>query len=200
MLKCTNMTLYVATHNQHKIREIGQILSGIEIVPDDPAGVVEDAPDFAGNALIKVRAIAKLHPGEWCMADDSGLEVEALGGAPGVRSARYAGEESDTAKNNALLLANLRSITDRRARFTCCCALVDPDGAEHIVSGHCCGHIADGESGAGGFGYDPLFIPDGREVSFAELASNEKNAISHRAAALAKAAEIINGYSHPTVE
>ena len=200
MLKCANMTLYVATHNQHKIREIGQILSGIEIVPDDPAGVVEDAPDFAGNALIKVRAIAKLHPGEWCMADDSGLEVEALGGAPGVRSARYAGEESDTAKNNALLLANLRTITDRRARFTCCCALVDPDGAEHIVAGHCCGHIADGESGAGGFGYDPLFIPDGREVSFAELASDEKNAISHRAAALAKAAEIINGYSHPTAE
>jgi XTP/dITP diphosphohydrolase len=200
MLKSRFMILYVATHNQHKIREIGEILSGIEIVPDDPAGVVEDAPDFAGNALIKVRAIAKAHPGEWCMADDSGLEVAALGGAPGVRSARYAGEEADTAKNNALLLANLRGASDRRARFTCCCALVDPDGAEHVVVGHCRGRIADGESGAGGFGYDPLFIPDGREVSFAELASDEKNSISHRAAALAKAAEIINGYPRSAAE
>ena len=194
------MILYVATHNRHKIREIGEILSGFEIVPDDPAGAVEDAPDFAGNALIKVRAIAKLHPGEWSMADDSGLEVDALGGAPGVRSARYAGDEADTAKNNALLLANLRGASDRRARFTCCCALIDPDGAEHVVAGHCRGRIADGESGAGGFGYDPLFIPDGREVSFAELASDEKNAISHRAAALAKAAEIINGYSRSAAE
>ena len=200
MLKSRFMILYVATHNQHKIREIGEILSGIEIVPDDPSGVVEDAPDFAGNALIKVRAIAKSHPGEWCMADDSGLEVAALDGAPGVRSARYAGEEADTAKNNALLLANLRGASDRRARFTCCCALIDPDGAEHVVAGHCRGRIADGESGAGGFGYDPLFIPDGREVSFAELASDEKNAISHRAAALAKAAEIINGYSRSAAE
>ena len=194
------MILYVATHNRHKIREIGEILSGFEIVPDDPAEAVEDAPDFAGNALIKVRAIAKLHPGEWCMADDSGLEVDALGGAPGVRSARYAGDEADTAKNNALLLANLRGASDRRARFTCCCALVDPDGAEHVVTGHCRGRIADSGTGAGGFGYDPLFIPDGRDVSFAELASNEKNAISHRAAALAKAAEIIKGYSRSAAE
>ena len=83
------MKLFVATHNQHKIREISQILPGFEIVPDDPEGVEENAPDFAGNALIKVRAIAEKHKGEWCMADDSGLEVKALGGAPGVHSARY---------------------------------------------------------------------------------------------------------------
>ena len=86
MLNSRNMILYVATHNRHKIREIGEILSGFEIVPDDPAGAVEDAPDFAGNALIKVRAIARLHPGEWCMADDSGLEVFALNGEPGILS------------------------------------------------------------------------------------------------------------------
>ncbi len=91
------MRLFVATHNQHKLREIGQILPGFEIIADDPEDVEENAPDFTGNALIKVRAIAAKHTGEWCMADDSGLEVAALGGAPGVRSARYAGEPSNTA-------------------------------------------------------------------------------------------------------
>ncbi|MBQ6914165.1 MAG: non-canonical purine NTP pyrophosphatase, partial [Kiritimatiellae bacterium] len=98
------MKIFVATHNAHKLREIAQILPAFEIVPDDPAGVVEDADTFSGNALVKVRAIAARHAGAWCMADDSGLEVAALGGAPGVRSARYAGEPSDTSANNALLL------------------------------------------------------------------------------------------------
>ena len=100
-------TVFVATHNAHKIKEIGEILAGWNVVADDPEGVVEDAPDFVGNALVKVRAIAARHRGEWCLADDSGLEVAALGGAPGVRSARYAGEPSNTANNNALLLKNL---------------------------------------------------------------------------------------------
>ena len=187
----TRMTLFVATHNQHKIREIGQILSGFEIIPDNPAGVVEDAPDFAGNALIKVRAIAALHPGEWCMADDSGLEVDALGGEPGVRSARYAGEEADTAKNNALLLRNLEGVADRRARFVCCCALVDPQGVEHVVAGSCEGRIAEAAAGVQGFGYDPLFIPDGCTESFAEISSERKNAISHRGRALAEVARVV---------
>ena len=101
------MKLFVATHNAHKIREIAQILPSFEIIPDDPEGVEENADDFIGNAFIKVRAIAARHPGEWCMADDSGLEVKSLGGAPGVRSARYAGEPSYTPRNNALLLKNL---------------------------------------------------------------------------------------------
>ena len=127
------MKLYVATHNEHKLREISQILPKFEIVADDPAGVVEDAPDFAGNALIKVRAIASRHRGEWCMADDSGLEVAALGGAPGVRSARYAGEPTNTPANNALLLKNLEGVADRRANFTCAVALVGPDGREHVA-------------------------------------------------------------------
>ena len=120
------MKLFVATHNKHKIREISQILPDFEIVPDDPEGVVEDADTFDGNALIKVRAIAKRHAGEWCMADDSGLEVRALGGAPGVYSARYAGEPTDSAANNALLLKNLSGATDRSANFTCAVALVSP--------------------------------------------------------------------------
>ncbi len=185
------MKLFVATHNQHKLREIGQILPGFEIVADDPEGVEENAPDFIGNALIKMRAIAARHVGEWCMADDSGLEVVALGGAPGVRSARYAGEPSNTPNNNALLLKNLTGVADRRANFTCAIALVDPEGVEHTVVGKCFGRIAECPSGAEGFGYDPLFIPDGYEKSFAELTAEEKNAISHRGRALAEAVKVV---------
>ena len=185
------MKLFVATHNQHKIREISQILPGFEIVPDDPEGVEENAPDFAGNALIKVRAIAEKHTGEWCMADDSGLEVKALDGAPGVHSARYAGEPSNTPANNALLLKNLEDVKDRAARFTCCCALVDPSGEELVVHGHCPGHIAEKAAGVEGFGYDPLFIPNGYDKSFAELSAEEKNAISHRGRALEKVKAIV---------
>ena len=185
------MKLFVATHNQHKIREISQILPDFEIVPDDPEGIEENAPDFAGNALIKVHAIAARHPGEWCMADDSGLEVRALGGAPGVHSARYAGEPCSTPANNALLLKNLEGKSDRRARFTCCCALVDPSGEEMVVHGHCPGRIAEKASGSEGFGYDPLFIPDGYDKSFADLSADEKNAISHRGRALEKVKAIV---------
>ena len=181
------MKIFVATHNPHKVREIAQLLPGVEIVSDDPEGVEENAPDFAGNALIKVRAIAGKHPGAWCLADDSGLEVAALGGEPGVRSARYAGEPSNTPNNNALLLKNLKGVADRRANFTCAIALVDPKGAEHTVVGKCFGRIAETPSGAEGFGYDPLFIPDGHEKSFAELTAAEKNEISHRGRALAEA-------------
>ena len=185
------MKLYVATHNAHKVKEIGEILAGVEIVSDDPEGVEETAPDFAGNALIKVRAIAAKHRGEWCMADDSGLEVRSLGGAPGVRSARYAGEPCSTPANNALLLKNLAGVADRAARFTCCCALVDPEGKEHVVEGHCPGRIAEKAAGVEGFGYDPLFIPDGHDRSFAELTAAEKNAISHRGNALAEVKRVI---------
>ena len=187
------MKLIVATHNQHKIREISQILPDFDIVADDPEGVEENAPDFVGNALIKVRAIAAKHAGCWCLADDSGLEVAALGGAPGVRSARYAGEPSNTSANNALLLKNLTGITDRRANFTCAIALVDPSGAEHTAVGKCFGRIAETPSGSAGFGYDPLFVPDGHDVSFADLSADEKNAISHRGRALEEARKVIGG-------
>ena len=202
------MKLFVATHNQHKIREIGQILPGFEIVADDPDGVEENAPDFVGNAFIKVRAIAVKHRGAWCLADDSGLEVAALGGEPGVRSARYSvgkeevvkfltsGQETAspltrTQMNNALLLKNLAGVTDRRANFTCAIALVDPQGGEHTAVGKCFGRIAETPSGAEGFGYDPLFVPDGHDKSFAELSPEEKNAISHRGRALAEAVKVL---------
>lgn len=185
------MRLYIATHNAHKVEEMRKILPEAEIIPDDPAGIVEDAPDFAGNALIKVRAISKRHPGEYCMADDSGLEVAALNGAPGVHSARYAGEPSDSAANNALLMKQLSGKENRSANFTCAIALVTPEGKEHVVIGKCFGHIANEPSGDGGFGYDPLFIPDGHAQSFASLGAEIKNKISHRARAMALALEII---------
>lgn len=188
------MKLFIATHNAHKVREISQILpEDFEVIADDPQGVDENAPTFAGNALIKVRAIAARHPGAWCMADDSGLEVVALHGAPGVHSARYAGEECSTPANNALLLKNLTGVQDRRANFTCAIALIDPNGREHLALGRCYGHIAEAPSGAAGFGYDPLFIPDGETRSFGELSAAEKNAISHRAKALEQAREICRG-------
>ena len=189
------MRIFVATHNAHKLREIGQIFPAFEIVADDPEGVEENAPDFVGNARLKVGAIASRHPGEWCMADDSGLEVEALGGAPGVRSARYAGEPSNTPANNALLLGNLSGVENRRANFTCAVALVDPSGREHTAVGRCFGRIAERPSGAEGFGYDPLFVPDGYDKSFAELSPEEKNAISHRGRALSKAREVIAAFA-----
>ena len=193
------MKLNVATHNVHKLREIGEILPGYEIAPDDP-DVEETAPDFAGNALIKVRAIAARHPGEWSMADDSGLEVRALGGAPGVRSARYAGEPTNTPANNALLLKNLEGVEDRTARFTCAIALVDPEGREHVVTGHCPGRIAHAPSGSAGFGYDPLFIPDGYEASFADLGEDAKNKISHRGRALAQVKALLTNLGELTPE
>ena len=194
-----SMKLNVATHNAHKLREIGEILPGYDIVADDP-DVEETASDFAGNALIKVRAIAARHPGEWSMADDSGLEVRALGGAPGVHSARYAGEPSNTPANNALLLKNLEGVEDRTARFTCTIALVDPEGREHVVAGHCPGRIAHAPSGTAGFGYDPLFIPDGYEASFADLGEEAKNKISHRGRALVQVKALLTSLGELTLE
>ena len=184
--------LVVATHNANKIREISQLLPGWEIVAED-SGAEETADTFAGNAFIKARAIAPRHPGAWVMADDSGLEVAALGGEPGVRSARYAGRDGDTPANNALLLKRLEGAADRRARFTCALALVDPEGGEHLVTGHCPGRIRTAPAGGGGFGYDPLFEPEGFGRTFAELAPEEKNAVSHRGRALAQLRRLLEG-------
>ena len=186
------MKINIATHNRHKLEEIAAIWPEAELNAED-TGAEETADTFAGNALIKARALAARHPGEWTLADDSGLEVAALGGAPGVRSARYAGEPSNTPANNALLLKNLEGAADRRARFVCAIAIVAPDGSERVVEGHCPGRIAESPSGANGFGYDPLFLPDGHDRSFAELGAAEKNRISHRARALAKARGAMEG-------
>jgi XTP/dITP diphosphohydrolase len=186
------MTLLVATRNAHKLLELRAMLAGdglLLIGADDRPGlpeVDEDADTFEGNALKKARALC-LASGLWTLADDSGLEVDALGGAPGVRSARYAGPSADTAANNAKLLQALQGVTKRQARFRCVLALAAPDGRVWTVAGCCEGRLLEAPRGVAGFGYDPLFIPEGYDVTFAELPAATKNRISHRARALAAA-------------
>ncbi|MDD4016871.1 MAG: RdgB/HAM1 family non-canonical purine NTP pyrophosphatase [Kiritimatiellae bacterium] len=189
------MRVLVATRNRHKLEEIRQIfaLPGLELVAADevpglPEDVVEDAATFEGNALKKARELCRASK-LWTMADDSGLEVSALGNAPGVYSARYAGEPCSYPANNAKLLCELQGVEDRRARFRCAIALCAPDGREWTVDGCCPGRIIHEPRGANGFGYDPLFVPDGYGQTFAELDGATKNAISHRGAALRHAAE-----------
>jgi len=188
------MRLLVATRNRHKLDEMRAILrlSGVDLIGADevaglPPDVAEDADTFAGNALLKARVLCAAS-GLWTLADDSGLEVDALGGAPGVRSARYAGEPSDPAANNAKLLRALDGVANRAARFRCALALAAPDGRAWCVEGRCEGRIAHAAAGGGGFGYDPLFVPDGQARTFAELPAAEKHRLSHRGAALAAAA------------
>lgn len=186
------MKLIIASNNAHKVYEIKQILSGkfSEILSLREAGVchetVEDGATFMDNARKKAREIAEI-TGCAALADDSGLCVRALDGAPGIFSARYAacGEGHSTdGENNALLLKNLEGVSDRSAYFICCMALVYPDGSEVTAEGYMHGSIIDTPRGAHGFGYDPLFLPDGEERTAAELSDTEKNAISHRGRAL----------------
>lgn len=186
------MILLISSRNDHKIREIKAILGrpGLDIrsvadVPDLP-DVEEDGDTFAANALKKARELARAS-GFWTIADDSGLEVDALGGAPGVMSARYAGVHGDDGANNAKLLRQLDGVTDRGAQFHSAVALVAPDGREWVAEGICRGTLLTEGRGTGGFGYDPLFVPEGFDKTFAELGSEVKNRISHRAKALAEA-------------
>jgi XTP/dITP diphosphohydrolase len=189
------MKLLIATGNQHKLREIRSILNvpGLDIVsprewPHPLPEIVEDGATFEANAVKKAMLTA-IAAGLWTLADDSGLEVEALDNAPGVRSARYAGEPSNDANNNALLLKNITGSTNRKARFRCAIALCSPKGRSQVVEGSCPGSMLSAPRGGHGFGYDPLFVPDGETRTFAEMPDNEKNAISHRARALQKARE-----------
>ncbi len=189
------MNLFIATSNEHKAREFARLLAnrgltGWTVRAAAEAGgmpqVEETAEDFEGNAWLKARAMKeRVGSRGWVLADDSGLEVDALGGAPGVWSARYAGDSATDAENNARLLRELtgRSTEDRRARFRCVLALLAPDGREESFTGVCEGHIAAEPFGNGGFGYDPLFIPEGYHSPFAELGETVKNRISHRARA-----------------
>ncbi|MDP6630950.1 MAG: XTP/dITP diphosphatase [Kiritimatiellia bacterium] len=184
--------LIIATGNAHKLEEIRAILTvpglelvGLDAVPNAPE-VEEDRDTFEGNAIKKAATLAEF-TGKWALADDSGLEVDALEGAPGVTSARYAGEPPDYAANNAKLLRELTGVINRTARFRCVMALCSPEGETHTVEGRCEGYITDGEKGAAGFGYDPLFVPEGHNTTFAEMPPAAKNAISHRGRALAKA-------------
>ena len=183
------MKLLIATRNRHKLEEIRAILAlpgwelvGADEVPGLPE-VEEDAATFEGNAIKKARTLA-LASSCWTLADDSGLEVDALGGAPGVISARYAGAEASTPANNAKLLQALTGVVNRKARFRCVLALCAPDGKTWTVEGRCEGRILEAPRGAHGFGYDPLFVPEGHDQTFAELPSGVKNSMSHRGRAL----------------
>jgi XTP/dITP diphosphohydrolase len=179
--------LVLATHNAHKVDELrrilGAVLEGIELLAYDGPEPVEDGDTFEANSLIKARAAAT-HTGLPAIADDSGITVAALGGAPGIHSARYAGTRVD-ADNVALLLANLAGVTDRSAAFVCAAAFVDGE-TEFVERGEWHGTILEHQVGAGGFGYDPVFKPAGLSVSAAELRPDEKNAISHRSRAFAE--------------
>lgn len=186
------MKLIIASNNKHKIYEIKNILSGkfTEILSAKEAGIehetVEDGSTFAENAVKKAREISELS-GEAALADDSGICVDALGGAPGIFSARFAAENGENASdeaNNALLLERLSDKTDRRAHYTAAVAIVYPDGKTVSAEGHLFGEIIDTPRGDRGFGYDPLFVPVGESRTVAEMDDGEKNSISHRGKAL----------------
>ena len=211
-------TIVLATRNAHKVAEIRRMLAGnVRLIsqldfPDAPA-VAEDAATFAGNATKKAEGFASwlaanpqaARPDRpyFVLADDSGLEVDALGGAPGVHSARFAADDaqgtanSSDAANNAKLLRLLAGVPPERraARFRCVLALAAPDKATLLFEGACEGRIAFFPGGAGGFGYDPLFVPNAYEQSFAELGEEVKNKISHRARALAHLRRFLDGVS-----
>ncbi len=183
------MELVFATHNTHKAHEIRKILPPyISLKTLQEIGCLEEIPETSdtleGNALLKATHVLENY-GFACFADDTGLEVTALGGAPGVYSARYAGHPKDDAKNLAKLLDNMRGISDRTARFTTIIALC-LHGETHLFKGEVKGSITESPRGHLGFGYDPVFMPEGYQKTFAELSLEEKNRISHRARAFAR--------------
>jgi XTP/dITP diphosphohydrolase len=193
------LRLVLATANPHKTTEIRSILAAagvpVELVPrpDDVPDVVEDAPDLEGNARLKAVALAEA-TGLPALSDDTGLEVDALDGRPGVRSARYAGEDGDAVANVAKLLGELADVpaARRTARFRTVAMVRWPDGREVAASGTVEGVIADAPRGEGGFGYDPVFLADGADgLSFAEMDAAAKDAISHRGRALRALASLL---------
>jgi XTP/dITP diphosphohydrolase len=200
------MRLLVATMNAGKLAEYQRLLKGVPGLELDSIAslsqsvdVLEDRDTFYGNALKKATETAAL-AGVPCLADDSGLEVDALNGRPGVYSARYAGEGATDAQNNAKLLAELSGISDERrtARFRCVIVIVDGGGCELAVAeGTCEGRIGQEPRGTHGFGYDPVFVPDGYDEAMAELGLETKNEISHRAKAAQKLTPLLRGLGSP---
>ncbi len=192
------MQIVIASRNKKKIEELKRILEGLSIeilsVNNFPhiEEVVEDGLTFQENALKKARYVCK-QIGMPALADDSGLEVDALGGAPGVRSARYAGDNASDEDNIKKLLKELEGVPleKRNARFVCCIALVFPDGREYLFWGYVRGKITETPKGSYGFGYDPVFIPEGFSITFAQMLPDEKDRISHRKKALDKLKEFL---------
>lgn len=194
------MNIVLATRNKKKVEEIKRIVKDMPIsvyslddFPDCPE-VEEDGKTFEENAVKKARAVSR-HINMPALADDSGLEVYALDGAPGVLSARYAGENADDRKNTEKLLNEMRSVPDgkRGARFACCIALALPGGKTETFIGYSEGSIGREPKGSNGFGYDPVFYPAGSKRTFAEMADAEKDSLSHRGAALKKLHEYFKG-------
>lgn len=191
----TSMKIIFATNNAHKLSEVQAVLGpDFELVTPRSVGITEEIPEqqdtIAGNASQKARYVHD-RTGCDCFADDTGLEVEALGGAPGVHSARYATDGHDFAANNRLLLRNLEGVANRRARFRTVISLI-LGGEERLFEGIVEGRITDRETGHEGFGFDPLFVPDGYDRTFAEMTTEEKNAVSHRARAVRKLADYLH--------
>ncbi len=193
--------LLLGTKNRGKILELRDLLRGargLELLTldDHPFSDVEESGEtFLENALLKARNISS-ELGLPVLAEDAGLEVAALGGAPGVRSARFSGEPlagqlADYARNNALLLEKLDGVANRRARFVAVTVLLLPDGEIFVTSGTLDGRIATAPRGTGGFGYDPLFVPDGETMTLAEISAGEKNLVSHRSRSMARMTRIL---------
>ena len=183
------MKIVFASTNRGKLREASEIFEGFEIVPISAFSAWkspdENGSTFLQNAVIKAEAAAKAAPDSIVLADDSGLVVPALDGAPGIFSARFSKEGTDAA-NREKLIAELSGKSDRSAYFVCAAVLIFPDKTVLAAEGRCCGRIIESCRGNNGFGYDPLFVPDGFDKTLAELSENEKNAISHRGRAFRK--------------
>lgn len=198
--------LVVASLNRAKAREIARILRDEELefevvsLADFPELSLppETGSTFAANAVAKARHVAE-RTGLAAIADDSGLEVDALGGEPGIRSARFAGEGATDQDRSCKVLCLMGDVPDdrRRARFRCAAAFAAPEGDELLAEGVCEGRIAVEAAGTGGFGYDPIFVPDGHECTMAQLTAEEKHAISHRGRALRRLAELLRGRGSP---
>ncbi|HEV8089001.1 MAG TPA: RdgB/HAM1 family non-canonical purine NTP pyrophosphatase [Actinomycetota bacterium] len=192
----------LATHNPHKLRELGRICAGwptewVSVETHDPSAfpdVEETGATYLDNARLKAEAVAAAI-GLPALADDSGIEVDALGGAPGARSARYAGEHASDEENLRALIQAIRGIpaSGRSARYRCVAALAWPDGRFQHVDGTCEGTLRTSPAGTGGFGYDPIFVPIGWEVTMAELTDEEKDRISHRGRAFRALLELLTG-------
>jgi XTP/dITP diphosphohydrolase len=190
-------TLIFATNNQNKVKEIRAVLQdGFEIITLKEAGINIEIPEphdtLNANATEKSTVIHQL-TGKDCFSEDTGLEVTALNGEPGVRSARYAGEDNDFQNNVLKLLANMEDKEDRSAQFRTVISLIINDN-EHQFEGICKGHITRQQKGSGGFGYDPVFVPEGSDKTFAEMTMEEKNIFSHRKKATAQLIQFLNNH------
>lgn len=200
-------TVVLATGNAHKVEEFNRLaavfslteirfVSAKDALPEGMPRVVEDAGTFLGNARLKARALRERVPADaFVLADDSGLRVDALGGEPGVETAYYAGPQATAEENRRKLLAALDGVPaeKRGAHFVCLLLLIAPDGAESVFEGKCAGQIAEAEAGTGGFGYDPIFVPEGFSETFAQIDGAAKDRLSHRGRAFAALATALSG-------